>query len=72
MDVDFFELTNLARGSDSDSKPKRALERGGSDAKLPVAKAKSSAIAEEFATAAARPVPTRLPEPMQAADPRQY
>ena len=73
VDVDFNDLTHLARGGggvgEGESKPKRSLERGGSDAKPPVAKAKASVPGpdEQLLTAAAVPVPTtKPPEAAQA------
>ena len=69
LDMDFADLTHLARGStDTDQKPKRALERGGSDAKPPVAKAKSAASTDDIVAAAAIPVTTRPQEVLQPSD----
>ena len=52
---DFTELANQTRVDATQSK--RALERGNSDAKPPVAKAKPAATTEEHAVAAAASIP---------------
>ena len=69
IDMDFADLTHLARGNtDTDQKPKRALERGGSDAKPPMAKAKSAASTDDIGTAAAVPITARPQEVLQPSD----